>query len=410
MPVNQELEQLSAHRGSPREDSPAEESAVLSLLLLLAERKALIAKITFAITFMVALVLFLRPNIFTAQTRIMPPQQSQSTATAMMGQLGSMVALAGGGGGFSVKNPSDVFVSMLQSRTIAEKLIQRFKLQQVYDQELMTDTVKQLADATNITATKDGVILIEVDDKDPKLAAEIANAYVEELFQLTRQLAITEAARRRIFFEGQRKEAMQGLENAERELKLTQQKTGLILPESQARAVIQSIAIMQAEVSAKEVQLSSMRSFATEQNPDLIRVQQELAGLRLELQKLQRNRNAGQGDILVGTKNVPEIALEYARKFRNVKYYETMYELLSKQFEIAKIDEAKDAPLIQALDVAVPPEKKSKPKRRNLIVGAFVLSFLLGCLVVFTLHLYQRARLNPALVSQIDRLRAQAKL
>jgi tyrosine-protein kinase Etk/Wzc len=295
---------------------------------------------------------------------------------------------------------------MLQSRSVAESIVNRFRLDEVYEEPLMVDAVKALNDATKFTVTKEGVISVEVDDRDPVRAAQIANAYVQELLNLTKRLAVSEAARRRAFFEGQLRQAKEDLTGSEAELKRVQEKTGLILPEGQARATIQSVAMIQAEIASKEVQLSAMRSFATAENPDLIRVQQEIAALRRHLASLQRSQNQGQGDIQVATKDAPAAALEYARAFRDLKYHEAMYEFLAKQFEAAKIDESKDAPLVQVLDRAVPPERKSKPKRRNLILAAGAAGVFLGCLVVMILELLRRWSMDPEVSTRWMRLQS----
>jgi uncharacterized protein involved in exopolysaccharide biosynthesis len=259
---------------------------------------------------------------------------------------------------------------MLKSRTVADNIIVRFDFQKIYDEETMVETRKEFASNSGITAGKDGLITIAFDDEDPKRAAAVANAYVEELDKLTQSIAVTEAAQRRLFFERQLQQAKKDLGEAEVALKLTQEKTGLIMLDSQGKAIIEAVASLRGQIAAKEVELRAMRTFATEKNSEYIRTQQQLAALRTELIKLERAQISGEGDVLLPTGKVPEAGLEYVRKLRDVKYNETVFELLAKQFEIAKLDEAKDAGLIQVLDQAVVPDKKSKPHRAVIVLFA----------------------------------------
>jgi uncharacterized protein involved in exopolysaccharide biosynthesis len=299
---------------------------------------------------------------------------------------------------------------MLKSRRVADSIIGSFDLQRLYDKETMVETRKELADNTYISAGKDGLISIEFDDEDPKRAAAIANAYVAELIRLTQALAVTEAAQRRLFFERQLQQTKQELSEAEVALKTTQEKTGLIKLDDQGRTIIESVAALRAQIVSKEIELRSMRTFATEGNPDYIRVQQQLAGLRLELHKLERAQLGGSGDVLVPTGKVPEAGLEYLRRLRDVKYQETIFELLARQFEIAKIDEAKDAAIIQVVDEAAIPDRKSKPKRALIVILTAIASGLLSLVVVFLLEAHDRYMASPNLAARIQALRRYLRL
>ncbi len=343
------------------------------------------------------------PNIYTGVTRILPPQQSQSTAAAMLGQLGALAGVAGTSLG--IKNPNDLYVGMLKSRTVADNLISRFELRKLYETKTADDARKALEGNSRVTSGKDGLIAIEFDDKDPKRAAAIANAYVEELYKLTQTLAVTEASQRRLFFEKQLALTKRELGNAEVALKTTQEETKLIKIDEQGRAIIEAFARLRAQVVAKEVQLGAMRSFATEQNPDLIRTQQELIGLRAQLAKMEKSHNPTQGDILVPTGQVPEAGLEYLRKLRDVKYYETIFELLAKQYEAAKIDEARDTSLIQVLDKALEPEKKSKPKRALIVILTALVFGFLAVIWAFIREAGEKARQNPEQAERLNLLR-----
>ena len=323
----------------------------------------------------------LMPNWYTATTKILPPQQSQSSAAAMLGQLG---ALSGGAGqALGIKNPNDTFVAMLKSRTVADNLIQQFALKGVYDEKLMMYARNELASNSNIASGKDGVITIEVDDKDPKRAADMATAYVEQLRDLTLHLAVGEAGQRRLFFETQLKKSKDDLAKAEVDLKQFQQKTGLIDPRGQAGLTVSAAASLRAQITAREVQLAAMRTFATEQNPQMLRIQEELTSLRSEMARMEKNSSTDKGDVLTPVGKAPEVGLEYIRKYRDVKYYETLVELLARQYEMARIDEARDATVIQVLDKAIPPERKSKPKRSLIVLLTTLMAGFLSLLWTF---------------------------
>jgi tyrosine-protein kinase Etk/Wzc len=326
----------------------------------------------------------------------------------LLGQLGGLAGLAGSSMG--IKNPADLYVGMLKSRSVADSIIARFELRKLYEKDTMVETRKEFSRNSSIAAGRNGLISIEFDDEDPKRAADIANAFVEALDKLTQSLAVTEAAQRRLFFERQLMQAKADLSKAEIALKTTQEETGLIKLDDQGRAIIEAVAALRGQIAAKEVELRAMRTFTTEKNPDYVRTEQQLAGLRSELLKLERAQVAGGGDILLPTGKVPEAGLEYLRKFRDVKYQETIFELLAKQFEAAKIDEAKEAAIIQIVDQAIAPDRKSKPKRAVIVVVLTVLAGLVAVGLAFIQEARERARLDPKQSARIAELRRHTSL
>jgi uncharacterized protein involved in exopolysaccharide biosynthesis len=382
-----------------------EEFSLLDFLLVLARHKRLVLGLPAAAAIVALVVAFLMPKWYTATAKLLPPQQSQSSALAILGQLGG---LAGGASqALGSKNPSDIYIAMLKSRTVADKLIERFDLKKVYDEDLLFDTRKELARNSTISASKEGVITVDVEDKDPKRAADVANAYAEELRHLTGQLAISEAAQRRMFFEVQLKKAKSDLTIAEVDLKTFSQEAGLVNPQGQISLSVSAAAALRAQIAAKEIQLSAMRTFATESNPDMKRTLQELSGLRVELAKMEKDTNAGKGDIMVPFGKAPEVGLEYIRRYRDMKYFETLFEVLAKQYEIARIDEAKDATLIQVLDVAVQPERKSKPRRALIVALSTIVALLVSIFVTFIREALRRTHQNPEGQARLDLLRKQ---
>ena len=378
-----------------------DEINLMDLLLVIAKHNRFIIKLTLSVAVLSVIYALLQPNIYTAKTVILPPQQGASTASMLLGQLGGLAGLAGGAAG--IKSPNDLHIGMLKSRTIADVLIKRFDLQTLWEAKTREATRKALEGSTVIASGKDGFITIEYSDKDPQFAATIANAYVEELDRLNSTLAVTEASRKRLFFERQLKGSRANLDAAENALKQTQERTGLIQLEKQGGAIIEAVANVRAQIAAKEVELAGMGAFATPQNPDYRQIQQVIIGLRAQLAKLEAN-SAG-SDIKVPTGKLPETGLEFLRKTREFKYQETLFELLSKQFEIAKIDEAKDASLIQVVDKALVPEQKSKPKRSLIVILATMMAFFIGVLLAFFKEAAARASLDPASAERMSLLR-----
>jgi tyrosine-protein kinase Etk/Wzc len=370
-----------------------DEIHLLDLLVILAQHKLLVVGVPVATGAMALIASMLMTPIFASTVKVMPPQQQNSGVSAMLGQLGGLAGAAGGLAG--IKSPNDLYIGLLESRSIADKLITRFKLKERYG-HTMEETRNVLKGSSEISSgKKDGMISITVNEKDPQFAADLANGYVDELIKLTQTIALTEASQRRLFFEKQMMEAKDQLAIAEIALRTTQEKTGMIQPEAQVQALIASAAQLKAAIGAKEMQLSSMRTFSTGQNPELLRTQEELRSLQAQLIKLEKNQPGKDGGFMVSTGKLPEVGVEYVRNMRSVKYYETIFELLAKQFELAKIDEAKDSSLIQVLDKAIPAEHKSKPKRALITLAGIMFGSVLGILLAFIHSAYSGSRQNP---------------
>ena len=370
-----------------------DEISLIDLAITLAKHKKLIIGAPLIVAVVVAIYTFIIPPTYTADTQMLPPQQ-QSSASAMLSQLGALGGMAGAAG---IKNPNDTYVAMLKSRTIQDSMIKRFKLQAVYETKTPEKTRKALNGATKVTVGKDGIIGISVDDKNPQRAALLANGYVDALQQMTQVFAVTEASHRRLFYEKQLLQAKQNLGDAEIALKQLQEKTGIIHIDSQAQLGIGTAANIKGQIAMKEVELGAMRTFATGNNPDLVRTQQTITGLRAQLGKIETGT--------VATSKVPETGLEYIRKTRDFKYAETIYEMLAKQFEIAKIDEAKESSVIQVLDKAIPPEQKSKPKRSLMVLISALATGFLTILYAFIKEALQNAKKDTETEAQLTTLK-----
>jgi uncharacterized protein involved in exopolysaccharide biosynthesis len=359
-----------------------DEISLLDLLQTIVDNLRLLVLGPLAVGVMALGISFLIPPTYTAKTVFLPPQQQQSAAASMLASLGSLGGLAGAVGG--IKNPSDQLIAYMKSVTIQDALIERFKLKERYGAKTNSDARLELTQNIRASSGKDGLISVEADDIDPKFSADLANAHVEELTKLLGQLAITEAQQRRLFFEKQISQAKEKLIRSEVALKSTGI-SGNVLKSNPASAVA-VVAGLQAAVTAQEVKLGAMRGYLADTAPEFKQALNELVNLKSQLLKQEKetpadNIIAGQGD--------------YVSKYREFKYNETLLDLFTKQFEIAKLDESREGAVIQILDAAHPPEKKSKPKKALIaVISTWIAGFFL------ILFVFIRQALNKACKDQ----------
>ncbi len=383
------------------------EISLLDLLIVLAEQKRVIFWVTAGFAVLSIIITLLLPKRYTATVVLLPPQQNNSLSAQLasqFGSLGSMAALATGGSSL-LKNPNDMYVAMFKSRTVEDGMIGRFSLMREYHKRYLSDARKAFEHYTAVDGSgKDGLIHISVVDHDPRRAAELANGYVDQFRDLSQHLAITEAGQRRLFFEQQLKQANQSLGDAEEALKETEQKTGLIQLDSQARALIESAAALRAQITAKEVQIQGMQTYATGENAQLVEAQQELDGLRAQLAKLGGSSDNPDG-IIVPKGQMTEAGLEYARRLRDVKYYETIFDILARQFELAKLDEAKEGALIQVVDPAIPPDRKSFPRFSIIVPIATLAGLIIGVIIVLIQASWESLRRDKKGAARVDELK-----
>ena len=345
-----------------------EEISLLDLLQTIVDNLRLLVLGPLAVGVAAFGISFLIPPTYTAKTQFLPPQQQQSAAASMLASLGGLGGLAGAVGG--IKNPADQFLAYMKSVTIQDAIIDRFKLQERYEEETKIETRLELTKNVRAVAGKDGLISVEVDDKDPKMAADLANAHVEELGKLLGKLATTEAQQRRLFFEKQLTQVKEKLIQSEIELKSTGV-SGDVLKSNPASAVA-VVAGLQAGVTAQETKLGAMRGYLAETAPEFKQALNELANLKAQLAKQENNTPANSIN-----------KSDYVSKYREFRYNETLLELFAKQFEIAKVDESREGAVIQILDAAQPPEKKSKPKKAMIAIIATIAAGFSLILFVF---------------------------
>ncbi len=330
---------------------------------------------------------FAIPPTFTAKTQFLPPQQQQSAAASMLASLGALGGLAGAATG--LKNPADQYVAFMKSVSVQDALIDRFKLKEKYEAKLKTDARLALTSNLRIASGKDGLISVEVDDEDPKFAADLANAHVEELRKLLSRLAVTEAQQRRMFFEKQLEQTKDNLAKADLALKSSGINSSVL--KSSPASAVEAVARLKAGISVQEVKLGAMRNYLTENSSEFKQALSELGSLKAQLAKAEKEEPADKG------------ASDYVSRYREFKYQETMFELFAKQFELAKVDESREGAVIQVLDIAEPPERKAKPKKALIALIATLASGFALLLFVFV-----RSAIKNASQDEETKLKIQA--
>lgn len=356
------------------------------LVLLLTHWKLLIFGALLIGALAVGITFLIRP-IFTATTILLPPQQQQSAAAAALSSLGSLANIAGAS---AVKSPSEQYVSLLLSTTVSDRIIERFKLRELYRQDLMVETRRRLARSVRVSVGKrDNLISIEVDDVDPRRAADMANAYVEELRRLTTTLAVTEAQQRRMFFERQLQDTKTKLTQAQTALQASGFNQGALQAEPKAAA--EGYAKLKAEAVAAEVRLRTLQGYLSENAAEYQLAQSILNALRVQLQRAEQPLFAANGP-------------DYVSKYREFKYQETLFELLARQYELARVDESREGAIIQVVDSATPPERKSRPARGTTGIVATVAAGFALILFVLLRESWRAAKRDQQSAAKWSRL------
>jgi uncharacterized protein involved in exopolysaccharide biosynthesis len=332
---------------------------------------------------------FMLPKTYQSTTVFVPPQQQNTAATAIS-QLGALSGLAGAAAG--IKTPADQYLALLQSTTVADRLIDHFELMKVYDVEYRFHARKALADHVRMTlGKKDGLITIEVEDESPQRAANVANRYVEELRLLTSKLALTEAQQRRILFETQLKQTRDQLTKAQQVLQasgFTQEAL-----KADAKASADGYARLRAETTAAEMRLQALRRGLADTTPEVQQALSTVGGLRAQLARL------AEASDLTG-------ATDYVSKFREFKYQETLFELLARQYELARVDESREGALVQVVDEAMPAEHKHRPRRALIAVATTLVSLLFVAGILLIRHAWRNASHRPEAATKIANLRS----
>lgn len=389
-----------------RDEQVSSELSVLEVLIVLLERKRLILTITCACTLIAAVISLVLPARYTASVTLLPPQQSSSLSTTLASQLGGLGSISSiAGNSLGIKNPNDMYVAMLKSRTIESAMVKRFNLMTEYHSHTLSDACIAFEHHTTIIGSgKDNLIHISIEDSDPRRALEMANGYVEEYQRFSRNLALTEAGQRRLFFEQQLLQAKDNLVSAEESLKRTELATGVIQLDAQAKGLIESAAALRAQIFAKEVQVQGLNTYATANNPELSLAKEELNTLEQQLTRLGGTNSTQNDSFILPKGSVPQAGLEYLRRLREVKYQEAIFEIIARQFEAAKLDEAKQGTIVQIVDQATLPDKRSFPRRSLIVSMSASIAFIFGVVLAITLKYLKRIDESPETHQEIFRV------
>jgi len=389
MNPNQTTDAVMASDARPAMLPEDDEISLLDLLQVVVDNLRLLVLVPLVAGLLALGVTFAIAPTYTATTKFMPPQQQQSSAAAMLAGLGALGGLAGAASG--LKNPADQYVAFVKSRSVQDALIDRFNLTERYDEKFKQDTRLMLEKNVQIAAGKDGLITIDADDKNAEFSAQLANAHIEELGKLLNRLAVTEAQQRRVFFEKQLGNAKDNLVTAEQALKSSGVNSSAL--KASPAAAVEGLAKLKAAVTAQEIKLASMRGYLTESAPDFKQAQTELSAMRGQMARAEKEEPASSGDS------------DYIAKFRDFKYFETLFELFAKQYEMARVDESREGAIIQVVDTAVAPERKSRPKKA-LIAMMTTLALGFGLLLfIFIRQALRGANQTPKTAKKVTRLR-----
>ena len=364
----------------------ADEINLLELLMVLVKRKRLIIAITLTAAVASICVSLLLPNIYTATAKVLPPQKEGGNLSAALGQLGGIAAAVGLSGGFG--GSADLYVSILKSRSVADAVIKQLDLVKEFEAKTADDARRKLASTVKVqTGAKDGVITITADHKKPEMAARLVNVTVEELGRRSVQLNLAKVSNDRIFLEKRLVIVKNDLKKAEEEMKSFAQKNKAIKVDDQAKASIDGVAKLKAELASREVQLAAKRTYQTDESPEVMALVAAMDRLKRESDLLGGSGGVGEGIPSIG--NIPNLALEYTRRMREVKIQEAILDQLTRQNELAKINENRDTSSLQILDDAVVPDAKSKPKRSLIIILTTVTAFFCSVFAAFILEYYE---------------------
>ncbi len=371
-----------------------DEINLLDYWRVLVKRKKLFLLIVFLAVIASIVISLMLPKIYSATTSLLPPQNSQSNMSLISSKLpGGWGGLAGSALGMS--SPIDLWVGILKSRTIVDKIISTFQLKSVYETDSEEEARKRLQEALHVKKSKEEILTITVEDRDPQRAADMANAFSEALDNFNRGITTTSGGRMRAFVEKRLADAKIALAQSEEALKSFQEKNRAIKLDDQSSAIIGAIGEVKGTLIAKEVELQTLLSFATPENPQVKILKTEVKELRKMLQSLaaggdqegEESRN-----IFIPTDRLPDLSLQYVRLLRNAKIHETLFELLTEQYEMARIQEAKDSPTVQILDIAVASETRVRPKRTQIVILSTFTAGFFGIFLVFFLEYLEKAK------------------
>jgi uncharacterized protein involved in exopolysaccharide biosynthesis len=369
--------------------------SLLDMLIALGEEKWWVIGSAGAGLLVALTAAFVTPAKYTAKTMLMPPQQAQSSAASALASLGALAGMAGASAG--IKSQDELYIALLKSERLQNSLVQKFELTKRYDTDLISDTRKVLDANVKVMADKkSGLITLEVIDKEPEFAAKLANTYVDELGKVLGGLAVSEAQQRRKFFEQQVVQIKEQLAKNEISFRQAQSQSGMQVTQALAETGVRASVELRQQIATREVQLQSLRTtYATDKNPDVIKLSREISALRGQLAKMEKGGSVGGPEGGGAASGKDAVGQEAVRAYRDVKVQEAMLDVMIRQYEMARVDESREGPLLQQVDVASIPERKSAPKRSLIVLGGLMLGLFVGLGIAAARRLIKNARQKP---------------
>ena len=378
---------------------------IADYLAVVMKNRRFILRNVIAVALMAAAISLLIPQKFTSTATILPPNPEQEAMFGFIpglsaGGLSSRMSGLMGGLVPSLSTPSDLYAAIMTSGRIKGRIIRKYNLKREFKARTNYDASKALDEITKVEVSPEGIISVSVIYTDKELATDIANSYVEELDKFNTETAMTTGKKYRIFIEERLKETIDTLSMTEEKLRAFQEKHRTIALDIEVEQAIATIAELKSQIILLEVKKGALSSSSYTSNPYLYSIDRELRELKKQLQKIefgtQDKDSMGFGaGFAVPFSELPELSLEYARLLRDVTVQGAIYELLTQQYEQAKIMELKDTPTIQFLDRAGIPEKRTSPKRAIIVILATIISFLANIPLVFLLDYLADIRTNP---------------
>lgn len=399
-------------------DLPIEPTATSSIRLVdfvlpLVNRRNLIFRIVALAAIGSVAAALLWPKTYRASATLLPPERRMDNPLFVPGSAEALGASLRGITLRHVATPSDVFVAILESRTVRESLVQKHGLQESYRTKSLESATKRLAKDLNVRTTQDGMIVVAAIAKTPEKAAELANGAIEELDNVNRSLSSQEAAATRAFIEKELTESRLRLTAAEDSLQMFQEKFGAIEVGEQAKVMITAAAQVRAKILNEDVQLGVLRRTRDDSHPDVINQRALLSELRARLQEIEGvapvetppvegNQGAGPSrpksgnrDVFPPLSRVPELGFQYGRLLREVKTEEAVVALLTEQFHWARVEEKRSLPTVRILDRAMPPEKRYRPRRTFLVLVSCAAAGFASIALAYVLEIVDRVRAQP---------------
>lgn len=375
------------------QEEAEDEISLIDMLIALGEEKMWVIGSAASGLLLALSAAFLIPAKFTAKTILMPPQQAQSSAASALASLGALAGMAGASAG--IKSQDELYIALLKSERLQNSLVQKFELTKRYNTDLQADTRKTLDTNVKVMADKkSGLITLEVSDTEPEFAAKMANAYVDELGKILGGLAVSEAQQRRKFFEQQVTQIKEQLAKNEITFRQAQSQSGMQVTQALAETGVRASVELRQQIATREVQLQSLRTtYATDKNPDVIRLSREISALRGQLAKMEKGGSDGSGSGVASGKDA--VGQEAVRAYRDVKVQEAMLDVMIRQYEMARVDESREGPLLQQVDIASVPERKSAPKRSLIVLGGLMLGLFVGLGIAAARRLMKNQRQRP---------------